>query len=261
MNGLETLNAIGATEIYRRTHISVDEAKALLEKNFDYFNRAKALGFIKILEREYDVDLSDWVAEFEEHKGRTQENGAIFVYAKEEQGRGLQMGLLAAVLIGGAVAAMLYWSDAEPKKQEIRTQVAQNALVAEAKEAITAAAAVEAEIQTPVETAKPEEPAEEAVEFYVSADQDLWVGIYYSDTGQRDGRIIRGRLDLDPERDQILTFGHGMFKLAHGERVFEPKSMTLQRFRFRDQTLTQMPAPQPNRPAENNQSGEQAVAQ
>lgn len=260
MNGLETLKAIGAGEIFRRTHISVDEAKALLEKNFDYFNRAKALGFVKILEREYDVDLSEWVAEFEEHKGRAQENGAIFVYPKEEQNRSLSVGLAALVVAAIALGALFYFGGDEEKT--VTAPQAQNnksALVEEAKEAISAAATVE--VLTPIEPAQPEEPvAETAPEFYISSESDLWVGIYYSDTGQRDGRIIKGRIDLDPERNQIITFGHGMFKMVYQDQVIEPNSGGLQRFRFRDGELTQMAAPQPAKPqSDNNESAEGTV--
>lgn len=256
MNGLETLKTIGAVEIFRRTHISVAEAKAILEKDFDYFNRAKALGFIKIIEREYDVDLSGWVAEFEEHKSHQKQAEEIFVYPKEEGGRNMRLGVGAVVAVIGILLVLLLLPDGKPDKSEATAaQPAQNALVSEAKEAI-ATPQPAAETLAPVEVAKPQEPeASKAPEFYISSDEDLWVGTYYSDNGQREGRIIKGRVDLDAERSQILTFGHGMFKLVYGDQTIEPKSGTLQRVRFRDGVLTQMPAPVLTpKTQENNQS-------
>lgn len=253
MNGLQTLKEIGATTIFERSHISVAEVNAILQKDFDYFNRAKALGFIKILERDYDVDLSDWVAEFEAHKGQ-EENGAIFVYAKEEQGRGVQLGVVAVIAFVVLLIASFYWMNAggETEVQPV-AENNHNTLVAEAKEALNNNEPEE--VLTPVEPVAPEvveEPA--ATEFYLTSQEDLWVGIYYSDTAQRDGKIIKGRIDFDPSRDQILTFGHGKFKLVHQDQVIEPNSSGLQRFRYREGLLTQMAAPQPNRAKSQEQN-------
>ena len=58
-DGLEQLRNIGAQKIHEKTHISREHVQAVLHETFDGLNKIQFLGFISILEREYDVDLKD----------------------------------------------------------------------------------------------------------------------------------------------------------------------------------------------------------
>lgn len=111
---LSSLKSIGAEEISRRTHISLSKVYDILEKRFEKFDRVKVAGFTKIIEREFKVDLSEWLEEFYKY---SQENAldtedeelelrTNFI-EKKDRGSGLWkllIVLIAIVVIGGFLA-------------------------------------------------------------------------------------------------------------------------------------------------------------
>lgn len=63
---IEILKKIGVKEINKTTKISVNKIEDILEKRFSNIQRVRVVGFLKILEREYKVDLSEWLKEYDE---------------------------------------------------------------------------------------------------------------------------------------------------------------------------------------------------
>ena len=61
---LKKLEKIGVGEISKATHIQEELLSAILDKNFEKLLDCNTTGFIKILERDYGVDLSGWLEEF-----------------------------------------------------------------------------------------------------------------------------------------------------------------------------------------------------
>jgi len=57
--GVEFLKNIGIKEVSNRTFIHEAELEKFLNSEFDGINKTKAMGFIQILEREYNIDLGD----------------------------------------------------------------------------------------------------------------------------------------------------------------------------------------------------------
>ena len=65
--GLETIAALDAIQISKESYISYDAVRAILAKDFAYFpNAMKARKFIGMLEKQYDVDLQDWLIAYAE---------------------------------------------------------------------------------------------------------------------------------------------------------------------------------------------------
>ena len=67
-NELKKLEKIGVREISKATHIQEELLEAILEKNYEKLLDCNTAGFIKILERDYGVDLSGWLEEFNKIK-------------------------------------------------------------------------------------------------------------------------------------------------------------------------------------------------
>ncbi|MDR0666929.1 MAG: hypothetical protein LBF71_05925 [Campylobacteraceae bacterium] len=65
MDSIKALEKIGLREVSRRTYIELSYLKLMADKDFSKLHRIKTLGFVKIIKREYGIDMSDWVAEFE----------------------------------------------------------------------------------------------------------------------------------------------------------------------------------------------------
>ncbi|MGL2366196.1 sialidase [Helicobacter pylori] len=62
---LQILREIGIQEIYKATKIASKNINYILEKRYESLSRVCARGFIQILEREYKIDLSAWMKEFD----------------------------------------------------------------------------------------------------------------------------------------------------------------------------------------------------
>ncbi|WP_387304218.1 sialidase [Helicobacter pylori] len=62
---LQILKEVGAAEICKATRIASKNIHSILEKRYESLSRVHARGFIQILEREYKIDLSAWVKEFD----------------------------------------------------------------------------------------------------------------------------------------------------------------------------------------------------
>jgi len=65
MSDIHVLKEIGLQEVSKRTHIEVKTLQYMLDKEFDKLGRINTLGFVKIISREYHLDLSAWQEEFE----------------------------------------------------------------------------------------------------------------------------------------------------------------------------------------------------
>ncbi|GAA7674416.1 sialidase [Helicobacter pylori] len=62
---LQILKEVGVAEICKATRIASKNIHSILEKRYESLSRVHARGFIQILEREYKIDLSAWVKEFD----------------------------------------------------------------------------------------------------------------------------------------------------------------------------------------------------
>ncbi len=59
MDAIKKIRELGLDKVAQKTFINENDLDALLDQNFERFNRTKALGFIQILEREYGLGLGD----------------------------------------------------------------------------------------------------------------------------------------------------------------------------------------------------------
>ncbi|WQX81576.1 sialidase [Helicobacter pylori] len=62
---LQILKEVGVAEICKATKIASKNIHSILEKRYESLSRVHARGFIHILEREYKIDLSAWMKEFD----------------------------------------------------------------------------------------------------------------------------------------------------------------------------------------------------
>ncbi|WRC94609.1 sialidase [Helicobacter pylori] len=62
---LQILEEVGVAEICKATKIASKNIHSILEKRYESLSKVHARGFIQILEREYKIDLSTWMKEFD----------------------------------------------------------------------------------------------------------------------------------------------------------------------------------------------------
>jgi len=85
-NGVDYLIKQGYKKLSAKTFISDMDLERFLNKDFTNINKTRALGFIQILEREYDVDLSDLRADYLSHESthRPKKPETLFTEAPED---------------------------------------------------------------------------------------------------------------------------------------------------------------------------------
>ncbi|MBF0985380.1 MAG: hypothetical protein HXK63_09615, partial [Campylobacter sp.] len=65
---LDKLKSMDLIEIARTTRIDAQNLEYIINKDFEKLANFNVKGYIKILEREFGLDLSDWLSEFESAK-------------------------------------------------------------------------------------------------------------------------------------------------------------------------------------------------
>lgn len=89
-NDIRVLEKIGLQEVCKRTHIEVKQLEYMINNQYDKLNKINTLGFVKILSREYKLDLTDWLEGFydywAEHKAEEDSHKEkIFIRAKSDR--------------------------------------------------------------------------------------------------------------------------------------------------------------------------------
>jgi len=63
MDNLSILEEIGLKKVSNKTHIEVKHLVYMINSEFDKLDKTSTVGFVKILSREYNLDLTDWLNE------------------------------------------------------------------------------------------------------------------------------------------------------------------------------------------------------
>jgi hypothetical protein len=143
--GIELLKEIGLKEVSNRTFINLENLTALIEKDFNKLNRTKALGFIQILQREFQVDLQplkeESLAFYNQHKKPKEipSKAAVIDRDDEEKPKKILTYLLLA-LAASVGAYLLFFSKSEVKQADtMDLNVVKNEVITEeAKETLLA---------------------------------------------------------------------------------------------------------------------------
>ena len=123
MNELENLKEIGVKEISRKTHIEPTFLQYIFDKNFEKLSRLNMKGYAKILQREYGVDLSELLAEYDafmqentpDDSHKTKVNPKIASYTPDDitnQRQGGGSGFFFWIIILAIIAGGAYYFDA-----------------------------------------------------------------------------------------------------------------------------------------------------
>lgn len=112
-NGVEYLVGLGLQEVANKTFIYVDELSNFLNGNFKNINKTKAMGFIQILQREYNIDLSDlknkYIEYLQENRSDIKVQEPLIVEdVKSEKNK---KGFFTIVFLGLAIGSIIYLVD------------------------------------------------------------------------------------------------------------------------------------------------------
>jgi len=243
IDDIERLKEVGIEQIHNDTHIARDHIEAILNRDFEKLDRVQYLGFISIIEREYDINLNDEKAialEFFNEKESLKKANSVFVVVEDEQKSKLPYIILIAIIFTAAVFFTLKFNSSsksdsklefidkmtkdvtpileetpkekttlkiEPKKDKDIKKIEKQVVKKEEKKEI-----VKKDDFAKVEVAKKEKQQKNSKSisknFIIKPKSKLWIGYIDLTENRKYQRIITQSLALDASKEWLLFLGH-----------------------------------------------------
>jgi len=109
MDNIKELEKIGLKKVCDETHIEHRYLKYMVDNNYDKLDHINTLGFIKILSREYKIDLSAWSEAFEEYwieNRKDEESDGLFIIIDDKKSSKKLLYFILIVLIVATFGTM-----------------------------------------------------------------------------------------------------------------------------------------------------------
>ncbi|WP_321779294.1 hypothetical protein [Sulfurimonas sp.] len=254
-NGFDKLKSIGAQKIHEQTHIARHNAQAILHENFEKMTKIQALGFISILEREYGVDLTSLKAKAEEffhveesvEVPEVQKNTKVFVAPTKKKNYTLVYVGIALLIFVVAVFFTLDLSSTAAIKTSSHS--IDNSAIESARENIKGNIFEEEKVEDKNNTLevvvlKKDSDVLEVLEveksFKIIPKSQLWIGYIDLESYTKKQKLFKGELDIDPNKDWILTLGHGYVKVVINGEVTEFTDKLNIRLLYKDSKISKI---------------------
>ncbi len=265
MSDFEKLKNIDIEELYRKTFIARKHLRAILNRDFSKFDRLKAIGFVKIIEREYGFDLSELKNEIESYFSQNNENSGekdIKNIEKKELNsnksfqKSKKFPIFALVIIAIFFITLLFFMqqkslttknlDKKDNKENIFLE--QNQTSSKDEDKNETQKSIESKNSDENKTSKQkdlekknllnstdEEEPKKAVlpSIALIPKQKIWVGIIYLDDYSKKNYLTSSAIELNTTRDQLIVTGHGYFKIEKDGNVTEYSDKNRLRFIYK----------------------------
>lgn len=241
--GLVKLREIGAQKISEKTYIPVEHIQAILHESYDGLNKVQFIGFISILEREYGLDLESVKLQGITHFDGEQvtEDESIFIQPEPKHNKKLIFIVIAAI-----VFFLFFFVFYDDSKESVKPAINENEVIQKVKEQVVEEANTTTIEQnnTKLSVAEPmeeEQPAaqEEVVKksFVIKTNKKLWIGYIELETNKKSQTVFSKEFTLDPNKDWLLTLGHGYVDFEINGKTYSYKSQKGLKFLYKDGEL------------------------
>ncbi|MFT7860035.1 MAG: hypothetical protein ABXS93_03770 [Sulfurimonas sp.] len=239
---LEKLRGIGAQKIYEQTHIPIGHIQAILHESYDGLNKVQFLGFVSILEREYELDLDSVKLKGISHfdaDNEPEEDESIFIQPTPKKNYNALYIIIAVIVF--LIFLFTFYSDSQESE---KPQNQESAVITKAKEKV-----VEEVNNTEVnetnatevieQKEEPQKAEPKAVEksFVIKTDKRLWIGYIELATNKKEQTIFSKEFSLDPDTDWLLTLGHGYVDFEVNGQEYSYKTQKGLKFLYKDGEL------------------------
>ena len=270
---LKILKEIGAQKIHKDTHISKEYVQAIIHGSFEGLHPVQLSGFISILEREYDVDLSELKRQAREQL-RIAENSSdkkVFVTPVKQQNNSMiYIILLIAVFLAAGYYSFVYLSSmattevsidnsniesaqksieiiektedavGEEVLEETNTTQAVDTLDEEVSQASTNSIEPEAEIVVEASSDSVEEPVAVMKTLKILPKNKIWAGYINIETNQKYQKVFTDDFSIDTSKNWLLLFGSGTVYLEVNGEKQKYSSNKYMRFKYVDGVFTKI---------------------
>lgn len=274
MDNIQELEKIGLQKVCRETHIEEKYLRYMVKSDFDKLNYINTLGFVKILSREYNLDLSEWNESFKEYwnENRKDDDDGFVIIANDKKSTSKFLIFIFIALLAGAfyILFSIFQDKINTANYTNSKEVAyeQPPIVKEAQEAldeVNSTFVEEAEeeifkkdINSSEDVVTQEIIEEEIIEEGTAKEKKeqidlgslkeavlvpnsrLWLGVIYLDDKKKESLIGDGNFSIDLSREQIISTGHGDFSIIVDGQKKEFKTQDPIRFLVKDANITQI---------------------
>ena len=243
MESLQKLRKIGVKKINQDTKLSIGVIENILEKRFEKIQRVWIVGFLAILEREYGVDLSEWLEEYDVYLAQNVPDSADVYKIKEleldtqyqfnasQKGFPISLKQILFIVLGLCGVVVVFFlikvfsfsdtgggdysivekpieQSSENKQQDIYTQLNLPQAQEENKSAELDKIISSNEVQV------------QEGEVLITPKGELWFQVLNVDTKVKQDRTIREPYLLKlPTQKSVIIFGHKGFELKYKDKA------------------------------------------
>ena len=239
---LSELKKIGIKAVAQKTLMTEQSVKAILNKDFKSLQKTKAIGFVKIIEREFKVDFSEWIEEYNRYLNESvpPEEEEQFVMSEPSKDKGNKLiNVFTYFIIFISVIALFYIlsdinsfkesEEIKPVKElveeakvnlEITKELNESVLILEkVKENNETINELKEEVAEVKEIVKPIETPSK-IEVYVKPRVKVWVGVIVLPNYKKRSFITGEQFDIDTSKEQLVSLGHNRIDIyLNGEKV------------------------------------------
>jgi len=244
---LEAIKKHDITTIQHRTKISQYNIKALLERDFSKIRKVQFLGFVSILEREFELDLTTYKEEYFAILGTSHSSTPeieVFVSEKEPRLKGQQVKII-LIALGVIAIAFFAYINLIPN-EKVESQPLNDTVILEAKKELIRVEKEENLIQAMEANATLAESETEAIEEVVVPKvtilpkRRVWMGLIPMAGGKRVQEIIESAYELNTSKSWLLVFGHGHIDIEVNKELLEYSSRKKLLFLYENGQLSQI---------------------
>lgn len=258
MNLENVLEENSIESISKKTNISTDNLKRIFERDFSAFKKVQALGFISILERDYNLDLSALKQECKDYFIDDEGDVKISIYQAKPKGKGRWLFFLFLLFLLAAVASlMIYNYTMQSSKSGVQMFLTQEMVLSEvnASENIPEDMVANGTIsKDELKEVKDESLAFEDSESLGMSSEDqennssatassqiiltpkykLWFGIYDMTSGESSHQITKVPFELALDRDLLIATSRAAFSIGINDTTTGYKDFKEHYFMIKD---------------------------
>ncbi|EQB39578.1 hypothetical protein M947_06185 [Sulfurimonas hongkongensis] len=255
-DGLKRLREIGAQKIHEQTHIARHHVQALLHEAFEDMTKIQMQGFISILQREYDVDLSEFKAKVDEYyflnAPEEDDSETRFFVSPTRKKKYTFVYVLIAIAIF-AVAIFFTLDKIAQSSEKTDNHSIDNSAIKNAQQSMLKSdkletlseEEIEDENATITEIEEEEKIAEAEVtevikSFKILPKVELWIGYIDLSNHKKYQKLFKGELELNPNKDWLLSLGHGNVNIEIDGVVKEFNDRSNLRLLYKDSKLSKI---------------------
>lgn len=252
---LKKLEAIGAQKIYEDTHIPIEHITAILDEDYSGLTRIQYQGFISILEREYNVDLSDAkvaALEYFNVNVTTEPIADDAIFTVSTKSKNLKILYIAFTFIAFFIAFFYFSSGSDEEVLPEYNETTQESVVqkpiedgnrsniaTDLNESIVEKNSTVGTTQV-LQVQKPQIIALEPIKILPRS--RVWLGYIDVETNKKKQKTFVDEFDLDGNGEWLMIFGHGYVTVVvNGEEHKFSDKNTL-RLHYKDAILEQITA-------------------